>query len=84
MVREILSDLREDMAPAVPHERARRAAASAACHAAIKVRFPLTTEKMAWLLGELLRCETPTSCPHGRPAILRLTLEEIERGFHRR
>ncbi len=84
LVREILSDLREGAPPAAPGERARRAAASAACHAAIKVRFPLTAEKMSWLLAELLSCETPTTCPHGRPAILRLSLEEIERGFHRR
>ena len=62
----------------------RRIAASAACHAAIKVHFPLTAPKMAWLLGELFRCETLTTCPHGRPIILRIGLDEIERGFHRR
>src|ERR671929_28113 len=58
-------------------------AASLACHAAIKVNMPLTEEKMRWLIDRLLLTSSPTTCPHGRPAILRLTKRDIERGFHR-
>jgi len=58
-------------------------AASLACHAAIKVNMPLTHEKMRWLIDRLLLTSSPTTCPHGRPAILRLTRRDIERGFHR-
>jgi DNA mismatch repair protein MutL len=58
-------------------------AASLACHAAIKVNMPLTHEKMRWLIDRLLLTSSPTTCPHGRPAILRLTKRDIERGFHR-
>jgi DNA mismatch repair protein MutL len=58
-------------------------AASLACHAAIKVNMPLTQEKMRWLIDRLLLTSSPTTCPHGRPAILRLTKRDIERGFHR-
>jgi DNA mismatch repair protein MutL len=58
-------------------------AASLACHAAIKVNMPLTREKMRWLIDRLLLTSSPTTCPHGRPAILRLTKRDIERGFHR-
>jgi len=39
---------------------------------------------MAWILAELARCRTPTTCPHGRPVFLTLPLEDIERGLHRR
>jgi DNA mismatch repair protein MutL len=60
-----------------------RVAASLACHAAIKVNMPLAPEKMAWLIDRLLLTSSPTTCPHGRPAILRLTTRDIERGFHR-
>jgi DNA mismatch repair ATPase MutL len=28
--------------------------------------------------------DNPYSCPHGRPTIYRLSLEEIARWFHRR
>jgi DNA mismatch repair protein MutL len=58
-------------------------AASTACHAAIKVNMPLDQTKMEWLLGELSKTESPMSCPHGRPVILRYSLREIERAFKR-
>lgn len=58
-------------------------AASLACHAAIKINMPLTQEKMRWLIDRLLLTSSPTTCPHGRPVILRLTKRDIERGFHR-
>ena len=58
-------------------------AASLACHAAIKVNMPLAPEKMRWLIDRLLRTSSPTTCPHGRPVILRLKTRDILRGFHR-
>jgi DNA mismatch repair protein MutL len=58
-------------------------AASLACHAAIKVNMPLAPEKMRWLIDRLLQTSSPTTCPHGRPIILRLTTRDILKGFHR-
>ena len=58
-------------------------AASLACHAAIKVNMPLAPEKMRWLIDRLLQTSSPTTCPHGRPIILRLTRRDILKGFHR-
>jgi DNA mismatch repair protein MutL len=58
-------------------------AASLACHAAIKVNMPLAPEKMRWLIDRLLQTSSPTTCPHGRPIILRLKMRDILRGFHR-
>lgn len=58
-------------------------AASLACRAAIKVHMKLTMEKMHWLIDRLLTTSSPTTCPHGRPVILRLTMRDIEKGFHR-
>jgi len=58
-------------------------AASLACHAAIKVNMPLAPEKMRWLIDRLLVTSSPTTCPHGRPVILRLSTRDIEKGFHR-
>ena len=60
-----------------------RVAASLACRAAIKINTPLTEEKMRWLITRLLQTSSPTTCPHGRPVILRLTKRDIERGFQR-
>jgi DNA mismatch repair protein MutL len=58
-------------------------AASLACKAAVKINMKLTPEKMHWLIDRLLLTSSPTTCPHGRPVILRLTMKDIERGFHR-
>ena len=58
-------------------------AASLACHAAIKVNMSLAPEKMRWLIDRLLQTSSPTTCPHGRPIILRLTTRDILKGFHR-
>ncbi len=58
-------------------------AASLACKAAIKVNMPLTSEKMQWLIDELMKTANPMTCPHGRPIIMRMDLREIERGFKR-
>lgn len=58
-------------------------AASLACKAAVKINMKLTPEKMRWLIDRLLITTSPTTCPHGRPVILRLSMKDIERGFHR-
>jgi DNA mismatch repair protein MutL len=58
-------------------------AASTACHAAIKVNMPLDQRKMEWLLGALAKTDCPMNCPHGRPVVLRYSVREIERAFHR-
>ncbi|HMT08951.1 MAG TPA: DNA mismatch repair endonuclease MutL [Pyrinomonadaceae bacterium] len=58
-------------------------AASLACKAAVKINMKLTPEKMNWMIDRLLVTTSPTTCPHGRPVILRLSMKDIERGFHR-
>src|SRR5216684_1129972 len=54
-----------------------------ACHAAIKVNMPLDQTKMEWLLAALAKTDCPMSCPHGRPVVLRYSIKEIEKAFHR-
>ncbi len=58
-------------------------AASLACRAAVKINMKLTPEKMRWMIDRLLLTTSPTTCPHGRPVILRLSMKDIERSFHR-
>jgi DNA mismatch repair protein MutL len=62
----------------------RKLITSAACQAAIKINHPLTDAGMRQLLADLSGTANPTTCPHGRPALFRLRLDEIERGFKRR
>jgi DNA mismatch repair protein MutL len=85
LVRDLLGEAaRTRSVSASPAGLRRRLVTTAACHAAIKVRHRLTTEAMAGLLEGLWATENPTTCPHGRPSVFHLSLEEIERAFRRR
>jgi DNA mismatch repair protein MutL len=61
----------------------RKIAATMACHAAVKANYPLTPQKMRYILDELRRTAYSSVCPHGRPVVLRLTRREIEKNFQR-
>jgi len=83
LLREILDGLdRENAAISIDTLRS-KIAASTACHAAIKVNMPLDQTKMEWLLAALAKTDCPMSCPHGRPVVLRYSVREIEKAFHR-
>lgn len=58
-------------------------AISISCKAAIKVNTVLSREKMEWLVDALFQCRNPYTCPHGRPIVLRLGMDEILKGFKR-
>lgn len=60
-----------------------RVAKSFACKAAIKAGQPLSEGEMAELFDQLFATELPGHDVHGRPTILRLTLEELARRFGR-
>ncbi len=61
----------------------RRIAATMACHAAVKANYPLTMDKMHYILEELRRTAYSSVCPHGRPVVLRITRREVEKNFQR-
>ena len=83
LLTEILDGIeRENAAISIDTLQA-KIAASTACHAAIKVNMPLDQTKMEWLLGALAKTDCPMSCPHGRPVVLRYSVKEIEKAFHR-
>ena len=58
--------------------------ASYACRSAIKAGQRLSVDEMKLLADQLFAVDNPYSCPHGRPTIYRLSLDEIGRWFHRR
>jgi len=83
MLSEIFEQIaREDQAINLEAVRT-RIAASIACHAAIKVNMPLEQNKMEWLLAELAKTQHPMSCPHGRPIVLRYSMQDIQKAFKR-
>jgi len=83
LLMEILDGLDRENAAISIDTLQSKIAASTACHAAIKVNMPLDQTKMEWLLAALAKTDCPMSCPHGRPVVLRYSVKEIEKAFHR-
>ena len=61
----------------------KRLAASYSCKAAIKAGDPLTEEEMRTLVDRLFATKHPYYCPHGRPVIIQLTTDELDKRFER-
>ena len=61
-----------------------RLLATMACHAAVRAGDTLTIESCEEIVRLLQECEHPQSCPHGRPTMLLLTGEALEREFGRK
>lgn len=59
-------------------------AASVACKAALKAGDRLNDDEVDSLIRRLFETRMPFACPHGRPTMIRLSWEEIERRFLRR
>ncbi|MCE1166148.1 MAG: DNA mismatch repair protein MutL, partial [Bacteroidetes bacterium] len=58
-------------------------AKSFACRSAIKAGEPLQREEMTNLIDALFECSMPYVCPHGRPTVIRITTEELDKRFSR-
>lgn len=54
-----------------------------ACKAAVKAGDPLTPEEIDALFKQRQLADKSSSCPHGRPTMLRLTKADLDRQFHR-
>ena len=52
--------------------------------AAIKAGQTLTSEEMQQLVRQLEQCESPRTCPHGRPTVLHFSVDQLEKEFGRR
>jgi DNA mismatch repair protein MutL len=83
VVRELLNSLSAGTGARAVEVLEHDVAASIACHSAVRANQPLSFEVMSRLVADLSACETPMHCPHGRPVMLRMTLEQIERKIRR-
>ena len=58
-------------------------AATIACKTSIKGNSRITLDEAKFLLEELVLCDNPYNCPHGRPTIIKFTIYELEKMFKR-
>jgi DNA mismatch repair protein MutL len=69
--------------PEIGFDREVAARTLAACRAAVKQGERLSLAEMDALLKNLAGAAEPRTCPHGRPTLLRIGLEDLRRGFER-
>jgi DNA mismatch repair protein MutL len=81
-LREILIDFQSNKELGIDSKD--KLAASFACKAAIKFGDFLTEDEMIVLVDQLFATSMPFVCPHGRPVIIKVTIDELDKRFGRK
>lgn len=82
-LRVVVEDFEEDETPLLSQRR-ERLIARVCKRAAVKAGHALSNAEQQALLQDLERCESPRTCPHGRPTMIHLSVDLLERQFGRR
>lgn len=82
LFKEMLSDI-ENYHPKDLSKTIYDRIATMACKAAVKGNMRLSYEEATALIYELLELDNPYHCPHGRPTIIKMTKDELEKKFKR-
>jgi len=82
-LRALVEDFEEDETP-LQTELEAKLAARVCKRLAVKGGQTLTTEEQRALLNDLESCNSPRTCPHGRPTMIHLSVDALERQFGRR
>jgi DNA mismatch repair protein MutL len=82
---EVVHKLLEDMIEEVTGKDVfQEMAQQVACNAAMKAGEELNSDEMHKLFDSLFATDDPYSCPHGRPTMIKFTIDELGRKFRRR
>lgn len=57
--------------------------ANIACKKSIKANHLMSINEIEGLLRDLARCANPANCPHGRPTMIKITKDDVEKIFRR-
>ncbi len=82
-LRALVEDFEEDETPLQTEVEA-RLAARVCKRLAVKAGQVLSNEEQRALLTDLEACQSPRTCPHGRPTMIHLSVDMLERQFGRR
>jgi DNA mismatch repair protein MutL len=82
-LRALVEDFEEDETP-LQSEIEAKLAARVCKRLAVKGGQTLTTEEQRALLNDLEACNSPRTCPHGRPTMIHLSVDALERQFGRK
>ena len=82
-LRALVEDFEEDETP-LQNEIEAKLAARVCKRMAVKGGQALSSEEQRILLNDLEACDSPRTCPHGRPTMIHLSVDTLERQFGRR
>ncbi len=82
-LRALVEDFEEDESPLQAEVEA-KLAARVCKRLAVKAGQALTSEEQRSLLNDLEACHSPRTCPHGRPTMIHLSVDLLERQFGRK
>lgn len=82
-LRALVEDFEEDESP-LQNEIEKKLAARVCKRMAVRAGMPLSPDEQRALLTDLEACDSPRTCPHGRPTMIHLSVDMLERQFGRR
>jgi DNA mismatch repair protein MutL len=83
-MRKVIDDLKNAGNSTSPMRLGEDMIAKTVCRHAVKANDPLRYPEMERLIRDLLDCDLPYCCPHGRPTMIQISLAELEKKFGRK
>ena len=84
LLREIIDDLRETSSQTTKLRLGEDMIAKTVCRHAVKANDVLREPELVRLIQDLLACDLPYCCPHGRPTMIQISYSELEKKFGRK
>ena len=83
-MRKVIDDLKSASERSSPLRLGEDMIAKSVCRHAVKANDPLRYLEVAKLIQDLLECDLPYCCPHGRPTMIQISNAELEKKFGRK
>jgi DNA mismatch repair protein MutL len=84
LVRDIIDELRQTSTSTSKVRLGEDVIATTVCRHAVKANDYLREPELVRLIQDLLACELPYCCPHGRPTMIQMSYGELEKKFGRK
>ncbi len=83
-MRKVIDDLKSASDRSSPLRLGEDMIAKSVCRHAVKANDPLRYLEVEKLIQDLLECDLPYCCPHGRPTMIQISNAELEKKFGRK
>jgi DNA mismatch repair protein MutL len=83
-MRSVIDELKSASSTSSPLRLGEDTIAKTVCRQAVKANDPLQYPELEKLIRDLLECDLPYCCPHGRPTMIQISLAELEKKFGRK